>query len=95
MVWRQYCLDMGLTIDSTKTEAVIFHMVMHRQPSDSELTWHVDGKLLPISASFKYLGRIAMSLEIWCLLFKGCCRNGNEAKATSLPQVLSYDEAPV
>ncbi len=34
--------------------------MFRRQPLDSELTWHVYGKLLPVSPSFKYLGLLGL-----------------------------------
>ncbi len=52
---HQFCLSMGLAINPTKTEVIVFH----RRPVDSELTWHVDDKLLPWSDSFGYLALIS------------------------------------
>ncbi len=75
---HQFCLSMGLTISPTKTEVVVFH----RQPLDSELTWHVDGKLLPVSPSFKYLGLIFHQSGDMVPAFQRLLQNGNGAKAS-------------
>ena len=82
---------MGLNISPTKTEVVVFHP----QPLDSQLTWHVGGKLLPVSPSFKYLGLIFHQSGDMVRAFQRLLQNGNGAKAPSLQQVLSDDEAPV
>ncbi len=75
---HQFCLGMGLTISPTKTEVVVFHP----QPLDSQLTWHVGGKLLPVSPSFKYLGLIFDQSGDMGPAFKRLLQNGNGAKAT-------------
>ncbi len=75
---HQFCLGMGLTISPTKTEVVVFHP----QPLDSQLTWHVGGKLLPVSPSFKYLGLIFDQSGDMVPAFKRLLQNGNGAKAT-------------
>ncbi len=75
---HQFCLGMGLTISPTKTEVV----VVHPQPLDSQLTWHVGGKLLPVSPSFKYLGLIFQQSGDMVHAFQWLLQNGNGAKAT-------------
>ncbi len=77
---HQSCLGMGLTISPTKTEVVVFHP----QPLDSQLsqlTWHVGGKLLPVSPSFKYLGLIFHQSGNMVPAFQSFLQNGNGAKA--------------
>ncbi len=80
---HQFCLSMGLTISPTKTEVVVFC----RQPLDSELTWHVDGKLLPVSPSFKYLGLIFHQSGDTEPAFRRLLQNGNGAKASRISKV--------
>ncbi len=46
-----FCDSMALTISPTKTEVVVFH-------GPAAGSWHVDGQVLPVSTSFKYLGLI-------------------------------------
>ncbi len=75
---HQFCLSMGLTISSNKTEVVVFHP----QPLDSQLTWHVDGELLPVSPSFKYLGLIFHQSGDMVPAFQRLLQNGNGAKAS-------------
>ncbi len=69
---------MGLTICLTKTEVVVFC----QPPLDSELTWHVDGKLLLVSPSFKYLGLILYQSGDMVPAFQRLLQNGNGAKAS-------------
>ncbi len=75
---HQFCLGMGLTISPTKTEVVVFHP----QPLHSQLTWHVGGKYLPVSPSFKYLGLILHQSGGMVPAFQRLLQNGNGAKAT-------------
>ncbi len=78
---HQFCLGMGLIISpagGTKTEAVVFHP----QPLDFELTWHVDGKLLPVSASFKFRGLIFHQSGDMVSALQRLLQNGNGAKAS-------------
>ncbi len=49
---------------------------------DSELTWHADGKLLPVSASFNYLGLFFHQSENLVLAFQRLLQNGIGAKAS-------------
>ncbi len=62
-------------ITPTKIEVVVFHS----QLLDSELTWHVAGKLLPVSASFKYLGPIS---SVGDMVPAEAAADGNGAKAS-------------
>ena len=77
---HQFCLSMGLTGSPTKTELA----VICRQPLDSELTciWHVDGKLLPVSPSFKFLGLIFHQSGDMDPAFQRLLQNENGAKAS-------------
>ncbi len=50
---HQFCLSVGLTISPTRPEVFVFHWPLY-----SELMWQGDSKLLPVSASFKFLGQI-------------------------------------
>ena len=49
---HQFCQDMGLEINETKTEMVVFDGSSDLYPH----TWHLQGQPLPQSTSFKYLG---------------------------------------
>ncbi len=73
---HQFCLSMGLTISLIKTGVV----VVHRQPLDTELTWHVDREPSPASASFKYLGLIFHQSGDMGLALGRLLQNGNGAK---------------
>ncbi len=68
---------MGLTISPTKTEVVVFH----QQPLDAEHGM-LDGKLLPMSASFKYLRLFFHPSGDMVLAFQRLLQNGNGAKAS-------------
>ncbi len=77
---HQFCISMDLAISPTRTEVV----VLHRQPLDSELTWHVDGKLLPVSPSSKYLGLICHQSGDRVPAFQRLLQNRSGAKASLL-----------
>ncbi len=75
---RQFSLIMGLTISPTKTGVVVFH----RQPLGSELTWNVDGKLLPVSPSFKYQALITHQSGGMLPAVQRLLQSGNGARAS-------------
>ncbi len=75
---HEFCLSIGLTISPTKTEVVVFRW----QPLDPEPTWPVDGKLLPGSPSFKYLGLNFHPSGNMGPAFQRLLQNGNGAKAS-------------
>ncbi len=75
---QQLRMPFTLAISPTKTEVVVFHP----QPLDSQLTWHVGGKLLPVSPSIKYLGLIFHQSGDMVRAFQRLLQNGNGVKAT-------------
>ncbi len=82
---RQLCLSLGLTISPTKTEVVFFH----RRPFESELTWPVDDKLLPVFAFCKYLGLIFHQSGEMVPAFQRLLQNENGAKASLISDCIS------
>ena len=68
-----FCGSMGLTISPTKTEVVVFH-------GPAPGAWHVGGKPLPVSSSFKYLGLIFHETGSFTAAFSRLAQNGNGAR---------------